>query len=91
MVSDETLADETSMTARHVRRGRELLRERGWIERKRTKTANLYRPLSKLLNSALDLLTTRRDDRQERRAETCNTGGRRVLSHQTEPEAEVLS
>ena len=69
MVSDETLADETSMTTRHVRRGRDLLRQRGWIQWKRTKTANLYRPLSKLLNSALDLLTTRRDDRQERRGD----------------------
>jgi hypothetical protein len=92
MVSDETLADETSMAPRHVRRGRELLRERGWIERKRTKTANLYRPLSILLNSALDLLTTRRDHRQERRARRrAAQADAEVLSHQPQQDAEVLS
>ena len=67
MVSDETLADETSMTTRHIRRGRDVLRQRGWIQWTRTKTVNVYRPLDTHLNSALDLLTTRRDDRQERR------------------------
>jgi hypothetical protein len=68
MVSDETISDITSISMRHVRAGRELLKARRWISWKRTRTANVYRLLSTNVNNALDLLILRRDARRERRA-----------------------
>ena len=75
MVSDETIADKTSLSRRHVRNARELLRSRGWITWTRTRTANIYRPLERLVNSATDLLTMRRDARQERRQQNALRNG----------------
>ena len=76
MVSDETIADKTSLSRRHVRNGRELMRDRGWIKWRRTRTANIYTPLDTNLNSLTDLLTTRRDARDDRRKKTALRNGK---------------
>lgn len=75
MVSDETIADKTSLSRRHVRNGRKLLQARGWIEWRRTRTANIYKPLDTNVNSATDLLTLRRDGREQRRKKTALRNG----------------
>jgi hypothetical protein len=66
MVADGTVGDKTGLSRRHVQRARDLLRAIGWIDWKRTRTASLYHFKTDNLNSALDLLTMRRDNRQER-------------------------
>lgn len=66
-VSDETLADESGISVRTVRRARSLLHAAGWLNWKRTSTANVYEPLFEKVNGMLDAILIKRDERQERR------------------------
>jgi hypothetical protein len=67
VVSDETLQDETSLSRRHVQRARVALKDTGWIESSRTRTATRYAMKSVHLDQMDDLRTQRRDGRNERR------------------------
>jgi hypothetical protein len=66
-VSDDTIADRTGCKRRAVHSARNLLRECGWIEWKRTRTANEYRLRFEKINLVLDMQTVKRDQRAERR------------------------
>jgi hypothetical protein len=67
MLSDETLGDETGSARRDVYRARKALIDSGWLACRRSKLATVYRPLTRNINRALDLLTLKRDARKERR------------------------
>jgi hypothetical protein len=66
-VSDETVADETGISVRTVRRARCLLRVAGWLRWRRTSTANVYEPLFGKINAMLDYILIKREERHERR------------------------
>lgn len=67
ILSDETIRDATNIPTRWVRRARRLLRDAGWIDWKRTRTANVYWTIGDNLSRTDDLLTVRREARAETR------------------------
>lgn len=67
ILSDETIADKTSIPKRWIQRARTLLRECGWIDWRRTKTANVYWTKGDPLNAVMDHQIMLKDCRNERR------------------------
>lgn len=68
IMSDEAISDETGQSRANVIRARNLLKETEWLEWRRTRTANIYRPRHEKVNRFLDLIVIRRDARRERQA-----------------------
>jgi hypothetical protein len=66
-VSDETISDKTATCNRQVREARNLLRDKGWLIWKRTRTANRYRLLANNLNAIIDEQIIKKELRIERR------------------------
>jgi hypothetical protein len=65
-LTDETIAEVTAGSERHVVTARKLLRDLGWFTWERTRDANVYRPNFDQVNRLLDALAVRRDLRHER-------------------------
>lgn len=72
MLSDETIAMESGgRSERSIRRSRVRLRDAGWLDWKRTRSANVYRLNHHKVNQMLDLLIAMRDARKEKRRRDC--------------------
>ncbi len=67
ILSDDTIGDKTGIPRRWVLRARQALRETGWIDWQRTKTANVYWTKGENMNRVIDLQIMLRDARQEKR------------------------
>lgn len=67
ILSDDTLADKSSIPKRWVARARTDLREAGWIDWKRTKTANIYWTKGEHMDAITDHQIMLSDARKERR------------------------
>jgi hypothetical protein len=67
ILSDETIADKTAIPKRWITRARAALRATGWIDWKRTKTANVYWTKGEPLNAVIDHQVMLKDSRDERR------------------------
>lgn len=67
ILSDETISDKTGIPRRWVQRARNALRSAGWIDWKRTKTANVYWTLGGQINQVVDRQIVLKELRQERR------------------------
>jgi hypothetical protein len=65
-VSDDTISDKTNIPKRWVLRARQSLRDAGWINWRRTKTANIYRTLGHRINAVTDHQIILREKRTER-------------------------
>lgn len=68
ILSDETIVDKTGIPRRWVQRARAMLRDVGWINWKRTKTANIYWIKSDNINAVIDHQVMLREARADRRA-----------------------
>jgi hypothetical protein len=66
MLSDGTIADESAIGPRHVRRARERLHNAGWLTWHHTQTANVYRLDHDKVSYTLDAITLSREARAER-------------------------
>src|SRR5258708_2903533 len=64
-VSDETISDKTGIPQRWVQRARATLRDAGWIDWKRTQSANVYWTLGDNINAVTDHQVMLRDARNE--------------------------
>jgi hypothetical protein len=67
ILSDDTISDKTSIPRRWVARARNDLRECGWIEWQRTKTANIYWTRGEQLNAVMDHQILLKDGREARK------------------------
>ena len=86
-LSDETLSDKTSISIRSVHRARTALRNASWLAWRRTRTANVYVPLTTRMNAIIDrqiLLRDERNERRKRRRELLNKQSRSALDGRTE-------
>ncbi|MGY4237306.1 hypothetical protein ACVIIW_006253 [Bradyrhizobium sp. USDA 4449] len=72
ILSDDTISDKTGIPKRWVLRVRNALRSAGWINWKRTKTANIYWTLGGQINQVTDRQIVLREMRQERRLKLRN-------------------
>lgn len=72
-LSDDTIADETVSTRRNVMRARKRLKRAGWLQWKRTRSANVYGLRADRVNDVMDTRLLNREARQERRAEGLNS------------------
>ena len=91
-VSDETLADKSGNSERTVRRARSQLRAAGWFTWKRTSTANVYTPLFQKMNSMLDSIISKRDERKERRErrrQTTNSHRPKLADHKPQDRTQM--
>ena len=66
ILSDNTIGDKTGIPKRWVLRARLTLREAGWINWRRTKTANVYWTLGDRINAVTDHQIILREKRTER-------------------------
>jgi hypothetical protein len=69
IVSDDTISDKTGIPKRCVLRARRNLRDAGWINWRRTRTANIYCCLPDRINAVTDqqiILKEKRTERQTR-------------------------
>lgn len=69
VIADDTIAESTGTTRRHVLESRKRLRARGWLDWKNTRTANVYVLLGDLVEAMIDRRTDLRDRRAEARFE----------------------
>jgi hypothetical protein len=77
MLSDETIADEAGgHSPRSVRRARDRLKAAGWLDWKRTRTANIYVLSWENFERFVDAIMDARDLRQEHRARRRRTASR---------------
>jgi hypothetical protein len=67
ILSDDTIGDKTGIPKRWVLRARTSLREAGWINWQRTKTANVYWTLGDRINAMLDHQSLLKEAREDRR------------------------
>jgi hypothetical protein len=70
IVSDETISDKTGIPKRWVLRARKALKEAGWINWRRTRTANVYWTLGDRINAVTDHQIFLKDARTERQNKT---------------------
>jgi hypothetical protein len=68
ILSDETICDKTGIPGRWIRRARADLRICGWIDWKRTKTANIYWTRGEQINAVMDHQILLKECREEKRA-----------------------
>ena len=69
IVSDDTIGDKTGIPKRWVLRARQSLRDAGWIDWRRTKSANIYWTLGDRINAVTDhqiILKEKRTERQSK-------------------------
>jgi hypothetical protein len=66
-VSDQTVREKTNISERDVYRARRRLKETGWLDWRRTSTANVYSFSDANMNGVRDALEIRRQARQDRR------------------------
>jgi hypothetical protein len=66
-VSDETVRDKTGICERDAYRARQVLKATGWLDWRRTRTANIYTFSDKNVNTTFDLLELKKEARQDRR------------------------
>jgi hypothetical protein len=69
IVSDDTISDKTGIPKRWVLRARISLRDAGWIDWRRTKSANIYWTLGDRINAVTDhqiILKEKRTERQSK-------------------------
>ncbi|WP_316195364.1 MULTISPECIES: hypothetical protein [unclassified Bradyrhizobium] len=66
MLSDDTISDKTCIPKRWVLRARGSLRDAGWIDWRRTKSANIYWTLGDRINAVTDHQTILKEKRTER-------------------------
>lgn len=78
ILSDETIGHKTCIPRTWILRARKALRECGWIDWKRTKTANVYWTLGDHMNSVMDRQSVLKGQRIEARA-------RRAVANQVAP------
>jgi hypothetical protein len=69
-VSDDTISDKTSIPKRWVLRAHQSLRDTGWIDWRRTKTANVYRTLGDRINAVTDHQIILKEKRTERKSKS---------------------
>jgi hypothetical protein len=68
MLSDDAIADEAGRgSIRNVFRSRQRLRGAGWLVWRRTRLANVYKLLFDRMDRTLDMITTSREARREKR------------------------
>lgn len=67
ILSDDTISDKTNIPKRWVARARTDLRDAGWIDWKRTKTANIYWTRGEQIDHVTDHQIMLKDDRDARR------------------------
>ncbi|WP_027514631.1 hypothetical protein [Bradyrhizobium sp. WSM1417] len=67
ILSDDTISDKTGIPKRWVLRARNALRSCGWIDWRRTKTANVYWTRGEQINQVIDHQILLKELRQERR------------------------
>jgi hypothetical protein len=76
-VSDEVIAERIGGASRRsVYRARGRLRDAGWLTWRCTRTANVYTLKFDSVNAVLDMITTSRDARSERRKNGARDGTR---------------
>lgn len=66
-VSAETISDETCIGHRHVQRAIKRLKETGWLERRKTQDANIYKFDDKNVSAMIDRLLVLKEAREDRR------------------------
>ena len=66
-VGAETISDKTCVGVRQVRRAVKRLKETGWLETRKTRTANMYKFSEKNMNMMLDRLVVFKDARNAKR------------------------
>jgi hypothetical protein len=67
ILSDDTISDKTAIPRRWVARARSDLRTCGWIDWRRTKTANIYWTRGEQMNAVTDHQILLKDCREERK------------------------
>lgn len=94
ILSDDTICDETNIPKRWVLRARQSLKHIGWIDWRRTKTANIYWTLGSQIEAVNDhqkILKEKRIERQSKarkaRQETPRVAH---LKYQETPQVELL-
>jgi len=70
IVSDDTISDKTGIPKRWVLRARKNLKEAGWINWRRTRTANVYWTLGGRINAVTDHQIFLKEARTERQNKT---------------------
>jgi hypothetical protein len=72
ILSDDTISDKTGIPKRWVLRARKSLKDAGWIDWQRTKTANIYWTLGHRINAVTDHQIILREKRAERQTKAKN-------------------
>lgn len=74
ILSDQTISDATSISLAEVYRHRQGLKKFGWLTWTRSRTAMRYTPLFERINSMLDEIEYRKEQRDARRIERYRKG-----------------
>lgn len=74
-VSAETISDETDIGVRHVKRAFGRLRQTGWLETRRTRTANIFGFSERNMNALKGRQATLRQGRQSKRVTSRGDSG----------------
>jgi hypothetical protein len=84
-IADDTIAESTGTSRRHVLASRNRLRERRWLTWDNTRTSNLYRLIGDRIDAMADLRIDLRDKRAQARLN--RVPSRRAVKQVSQPEA----
>jgi hypothetical protein len=88
LISDAAIADKAGgISERQVGRSRKLVRDTGWLDWRRTYSANVYSLLSEHISGALDAITASNEERKERRRKRRSDWKRHHLTSRSTPKS----